>query len=253
MTAFLLLIAFLFGFGFIVGLTRSSTLGVIAFILISVIIIGNWIALGFFQAVGAFLCTVIPFLIGMGLTDYDRPNSGSGSSSSKRSSSSSDIPDYWNWDTIYRTKTTYYDEGEVTMEKAIAQFQLDYEKTKRAFNEEEKLRAVSDYDKDYIEGFFKDFASVVDTNLTTLEVLGDGKYSLVQQAGSTTRTYTHWPRRRYSIYDMVMWRGEIKEGKNCHIRYGLSNEHNQQYWTTECHNNRSGFTPLLGEAECVWK
>ena len=247
MTAFLLLIAFLFGFGFIVGLTRSSTLGVIAFILISVIIIGNWIALGFFQAVGAFLCTVIPFLIGMGLTDYDRPNSGSGSSSSKRSSSSSDIPDYWNWDTIYRTKTTYYDEGEVTMEKAIEQFRHDYEKTMRAFNEEEKLRAVSDYEKNYIEMFFKDFASVVDTNLTTLEVLGDGKYSLVQQAGSTTRTYTHWPRRRHSSYGYVMWKGEIRQSGTSYIRYGLSSQTNIQYWQTYDGNSKTGFTPLRGE------
>lgn len=166
---------------------------------------------------------------------------------------SSDIPDYWNWDKVYKNKTTYDDEGEITKEKAIEQFRHDSEKTKRAFNEEEKLRAVSEMDKAYIEGFFNDFASAIDTNLTTLEVLGDGRYSLVQQVGSTTRIYTHWPRRRHSTLGFVMWRGEIKEGKTCHIRYGLSNEHNQQYWQTESHDNRSGFTPLLGEAECVWK
>ena len=247
MTAFFLLIIFLFGFGFIVGHTKNGTLGIIAFILISVIIIGNWIALGFFQAVGAFLCTVIPFVIGIGLTDYDSSNSGSDSSSSKHYSISSDIPDYWNWDTVYRDKTTYYDEGEVTMEKAIAQFQLDYEKTMRAFNEEEKLHTVSDMDKIYIEAFFKNFASVIYTNLTTLEVQGNGKYSLVQQAGSTTRTYTHWPRRRHSSYNFVMWKGEIKQSETSYIRYGLSNEHNQQYWTTFDGNSKTGFTPLQGE------
>lgn len=162
-------------------------------------------------------------------------------------SSSSDIPDYWNWDTIYRTNTSYYDEGEITKEKAIDQFQLDYEKTMQAFNEEERLRAVSDMDIIYIKTFFKDFASVIDTNLTTLHLLGDGKFSLVQQAGSTTRTYTHWPRRRHSKYNFVMWKGEIKQSETSYIRYGLSNEHNQQYWTTFDGNSKTGFTPLQGE------
>jgi len=161
--------------------------------------------------------------------------------------SSGDIPDYWNWDTVYRTKTTYYDEGEITKEKAIEQFRLDYEKTMRAFSEEEKLRAVADLDKTYIRRFFQDFESVIDTNLTTLEVLGDGRYSLVQRAGSSTRTYTHWPRRRHSTYDFVMWKGEIKKSETSYIRFGLSNEHNQQYWQTFDGNERTGFTPLRGE------
>lgn len=161
--------------------------------------------------------------------------------------SSNDIPDYWNWDEVYRTKTTYYDEGEITKEKAIEQFRLDYEKTMRAFSEEEKLRAVADLDKTYIRRFFQDFESVIDTSLTTLEVQGYGIYSLVQRAGSTTRTYTHWPRRRHSSYNFVMWKGEIKQSETSYIRYGLSNEHNQQYWTTFDGNERTGFTPLRGE------
>lgn len=169
------------------------------------------------------------------------------SSSSTSSSSDNDIPDYWNWDTIYRTKTTFYDEGEITKEKAIEQFQRDYEKTMRAFSEEEKLRAVSDYDKNYIEMFFRDFESVIDTNLTALRLLGDGKFSLVQQVGGATRTYTHWPRRRHSYYDFVMWQGEIKESETNYIRYGLSNQTNIQYWETLDGNDRTGFTPMRGE------
>lgn len=193
-----------------------------------------------FNLIISFIICVLIFFYSIGrMIDDDKSKS--------IKSSSSDIPDYWNWDTIYRNKTTYYDEGEVTMEKAIAQFQLDYEKTKRAFNEEEKLRAVSDYDKNYINRFFKDFASVIDTSLTTLHLLGDGKFSLVQQTGSTTRTYTHWPRRRHSNYNFVMWKGEIKQSETSYIRFGLSNEHNQQYWQTVDGNDRTGFTPLQGE------
>lgn len=166
---------------------------------------------------------------------------------SSSSSKSSDIPNYRNWGTVYSTKTTAYDEGQITKEKAIEQFRLDYKKTMRAFSEEVRLRGVSEMDKTYIESFFKNFESVIDTNLTTLHLLGYGKFSLVQQVGSRTRTYTHWPRRRHSYYDYVMWKGEIKQSETSYIRYGLSNQTNIQYWETLDGNDHCAFTPMQGE------
>lgn len=171
-----------------------------------------------------------------------------GGDKSGSSSGGSDIPDYWNWDSVYNTKTTYYDEGEITLDEAIGQFRLDYEKTMRAFREEEKLRSVADMDKDYIKSFFEKFEMSIDNpRITTLRVLGSGKYSLVQQVGSRERTYTHWPRRRHASYGYVMWKGEIRESQTSYISYGLSREDNIQYWKVSDGGSTSGFTPLRGE------
>ena len=250
MTAFLLFIAFLFGFGFIVGLTRSSTLGVIAFILISVIIIGNWIALGFFQAVGAFLCTVIPFLIGMGLTDYDRPDSGSGSSSSKRSSSSSDIPDYWNWDQIYDRLSGEVDViGPITtMEKAAEQFYKDYNRTKRMFAELDGLQKVADMDRTYIFTFFQDMETVINNGSVTFDNRGGGEFYIRYNRNGISRSYHHWPYRKEPVYDQLMWRGEIVNNGSW-LRYGLNNEENIQYWRVCDGITRTGIDALRGEVE----
>lgn len=212
-----------------------------------------WIATGFWPALAYVALPAIVVYIIMFLFVSIR-SSGSNSSGNNVSTRTSSIPNYSNWDSIYNSleRDNSSNNAHITKYGAIDAFRRDYNKTKRAFSEESRLRKVSDYEKNYLLGFFSEFQRYIDMDLVELDDRGWGEFYLYyRDNGNTIMSYHRWPIRKYPEYDMIMYKGEIRRQSGSWLRFGLSNEHNQQYWRTydSSDNSIAGFDPLNGQVE----
>lgn len=244
MSAFLIGLLFIFGFGFLIGITDKGWLFLLALVLFIALVAGAWIANSFFEALWVALLTLIPLFVGIGLGVNFKDNS---SYSSSCSSANKCCPDYWNWDRIYDSLCDSESQHVIatTKEEAIKHFRSDYSKSKHIFEENESLRTISSYETDFLFGFFSQFEYVID-NAEFIKRGKNGECYLKYKDW----TYHHWPYRTNTDLDISMRRGEIRRG-NSFLRYGLSSGGPAcQYWITN-DNGRDlvGFNSVKGIME----
>lgn len=241
MSAFLIGLLFIFGFGFLIGITDKGWLFLLALVLFIALVAGAWIANSFFEALWVALLTLIPLFVGIGLGVNFKDNS---SYSSSCSSANKCCPDYLNWDRVYDSLGDNYSHQLAdTKEQAIQyHFKADYSKTKRSFDEDVKLRGISDSEKNHLFSFFDKFEQIVEYT-EFVECGGNGEFYLRNQHPNGSEwTYHHWPIRYNKEWDTIMRRGEIRMG-NTYLRYGLSDRHIFQYWQTYGNGKLVGFEP----------
>ena len=162
---------------------------------------------------------------------------------------SSDIPTYSNWDRVYDSLSNSSQANGLasTKEQAIQyHFKADYSKTKRSFEEDDKLRGICDYEKTPLFGFFEKFEKIIEYSEFVKGGTEGEFYLRYRHPNGEEWFYHHWPIRENTEWDIQMRKGEIRIG-NTYLRYGLSGRPKFQYWKTCMDGELVGFDPERGE------
>lgn len=166
-------------------------------------------------------------------------------------------PDYMNWDKIYRSNWGDSEREEllsITKAQGIKHFYMEYNESKKSFEENSALSTLEKNDKEFVLSFFEDFEKVLDeAEFTKIGKRGEFTLKWHNQNGEEW-LYHHWEYRRNSDWDDVMSKGEILKGY-LYLRYGYGTSKGMQFWKAYNGEEVRVYVPTRGivDRERLWQ